>query len=65
MTRGSAIIPNVSVSLLGGIQPEPIRKIAGDAVDDGLLQRLFPISLRTASIGADEPMPPINQDYEN
>ncbi|NBT41912.1 MAG: DUF3987 domain-containing protein [Alphaproteobacteria bacterium] len=64
VTRGSAIIPNVSVSLLGGIQPEPIRKIAGDAVDDGLLQRLFPISLRTASIGADEPMPPINQDYE-
>lgn len=64
VTRGSAIIPNVSVSLLGGIQPEPIRKIAGDAVDDGLLQRLFPISLRTASIGADDPMPPINQDYE-
>lgn len=64
VTRGSAIIPNVSVSLVGGIQPEPIRKIAGDAVDDGLLQRLFPISLRTASIGADDPMPPINQDYE-
>ena len=64
VTRGAAIIHNVSVSMLGGIQPEPIRKIAGDAVDDGLLQRLFPISLRTASTGADEPMPPINQDYE-
>lgn len=64
VTRGAAIIHNVSVSMLGGIQPEPIRKIAGDAVDDGLLQRLFPISLRTASIGVDEPMPPINQDYE-
>lgn len=64
VTRGAAIIQNVSVSMLGGIQPEPIRKIAGDSVDDGLLQRLFPISLRTASVGVDEPMPPINQDYE-
>ena len=64
VTRGAAIIHNVSVSMLGGIQPEPIRKIAGDAVDDGLLQRLFPILLDTASIGVDEPMPPINQDYE-
>lgn len=64
VTRGAAIIHNVSVSMLGGIQPEPIRKIAGDAVDDGLLQRLFPISLRTAFIGIDEPMPPINHEYE-
>ena len=64
VTRGAAIIHNVSVSMLGGIQPEPIRKIAGDSVDDGLLQRLFPILLRTASIGVDEPMPPINQEYE-
>ena len=64
VTRGATIIQNASVSMLGGIQPEPIRKIAGDAVDDGLLQRLFPISLRTASVGADEPMPPINKKYE-
>ena len=64
VSRGAAIIHNVSVSMLGGIQPEPIRKIAGDAIDDGLLQRLFPILLDTASIGVDEPMPPINQDYE-
>lgn len=62
--RGAAIIDNLSVSMLGGIQPEPLRKIAGDSVDDGLLQRLFPIMLRTATMGRDEPMPPVNTAYK-
>lgn len=62
--RGAAIIDNLSVSMLGGIQPEPLRKIAGDRVDDGLLQRLFPIMLRTATMGRDEPMPPVNAAYQ-
>jgi hypothetical protein len=61
--RGAAIIDNLSVCILGGIQPEPLRKIAGDAVDDGLLQRLFPIILKNAAVGKDEPMPPINDRY--
>lgn len=47
-------IDNLSVSMLGGIQPEPMRKVAGEAVDDGLLQRLFPIVLCNAFIGKDE-----------
>src|SRR6516225_8704225 len=55
IARGAAMIENLSVSLLGGIQPEPIRKIAGDTVDDGLLQRLIPIVLRRASAGQDVP----------
>ena len=55
--RGAALIPNLSVCLLGGIQPEPIRKIAADAADDGLLQRLFPIILKPATMGRDEPAP--------
>jgi hypothetical protein len=50
--------------MLGGIQPEPLRKIAGDSVDDGLLQRLFPIMLRSATMGRDEPMPPVNAAYK-
>jgi hypothetical protein len=39
--RGSFAIPNWSACILGGIQPEPIRKIAQEAADDGLLQRFL------------------------
>jgi hypothetical protein len=53
--RGVVAIDNLSVSMLGGIQPEPIRKIAIDAADDGLLQRLFPIVLGPSSVGIDAP----------
>jgi hypothetical protein len=61
--RGAAIIDNLSISMLGGIQPEPLRKIAGDTLDDGLLQRLFPIMLCDATMGKDEPAPPVNDRY--
>jgi hypothetical protein len=63
VARGASIIDNLSISMLGGIQPEPLRKVAGDSVDDGLLQRLFPVMLRNATIGRDEPMPPVNDEY--
>jgi hypothetical protein len=53
--RGAISIENLSVSLLGGIQPEPIRKIADESVDDGLLQRILPIILQSAVEGRDEP----------
>lgn len=53
--RGVVAIDNLSVSMLGGIQPEPIRKIATEAADDGLLQRLFPIVLGPSSVGIDAP----------
>ncbi len=53
--RGVVAIDNLSVSMLGGIQPEPIRRIAADAADDGLLQRLFPICLGPSSVGLDVP----------
>lgn len=52
--RGAGLIENLSVSLLGGIQPDPLRKIAADMVDDGLLQRLIPIVLRPGKVGKDE-----------
>jgi hypothetical protein len=54
--RGAIMVENLSVSLLGGIQPDAIRKIAADAVDDGLLQRLIPITLGRATVSVDEPM---------
>jgi hypothetical protein len=53
--RGAGIIDNVSVSMLGGIQPEPMRKLVADSHDDGLIQRLFPIVLKSATMGKDEP----------
>ncbi|SMF53135.1 Protein of unknown function [Xaviernesmea oryzae] len=61
--RGVVAIDNLSVSMLGGIQPEPIRRIAADAADDGLLQRLFPICLGPSSVGLDVPPSPAVGDY--
>lgn len=39
--RGSFAVPNWSACLLGGIQPEPIQRIAKMSDDDGLLQRFM------------------------
>jgi DNA polymerase I-like protein with 3'-5' exonuclease and polymerase domains len=61
--RGSLLIENLSISLLGGIQPEPMRAIAADSVDDGLIQRLIPIVLRPAVVGKDEPTGSCTEDY--
>jgi hypothetical protein len=63
INRGSGLLENVSISLLGGIQPEAIRKVAADSVDDGLLQRLFPIVLAPASVGKDVPSRPVVEEY--
>jgi hypothetical protein len=63
VARGVVLIPNASVSMLGGIQPDLMRKLAADTVDDGLLQRGCPIVLRAAAIGRDEPADPINAEY--
>ena len=62
--RGSILIENLSVSILGGIQPEPIRKIAKESVDDGLLQRLIPIVLQPAVVGRDEVPSGAVDDYD-
>jgi hypothetical protein len=65
ISRGPIIIENLSVSMLGGIQPEPMRKLAADSVDDGLLQRLCPIILRASTIGQDEPDDGAWKVYDN
>jgi hypothetical protein len=64
VSRGTCYIPNLSISLVGGIQPEPLRKIVDDTVDDGLIQRLIPILLRPATVGLDEPQGEIVAEYE-
>ena len=63
INRGALHIPNLSASLLGGIQPELIRKIAADSTDDGLLQRVLPIVLKQAVISQDEPTSDIVREY--
>lgn len=61
--RGAIMIDNLSVSLLGGIQPEAIRSIARDMHDDGLLQRFFPIMLSRGGVGRDVETPPVAETY--
>lgn len=63
--RGPGFIENLSISMLGGIQPDPMRKIASESVDDGLLQRLFPIVLGPASQGFDRPTPDATGRYDH
>lgn len=53
--RGACMIENLSVSLLGGIQPDPMRQVADQTVDDGLLQRLCPVLVQQGSAGKDVP----------
>jgi hypothetical protein len=61
--RGSVYIENLSACLIGGIQPEPIRKVADDSADDGLLQRLLPIILKPARAGRDEEASEVVSEY--
>ena len=62
--RGTVLLDNLSISLLGGIQPEAIRKVAADSVDDGLLQRMIPVSLHIGSVGMDRPIPDVQGTYD-
>ena len=61
--RGNLYITNLSISVLGGIQPGPIRQIAKESVDDGLLQRMNPVMLSAAVASNDEPPKPSVHDY--
>jgi len=54
--RGSVHIPNLSACITGCIQPDVIRLVAADSVDDGLLQRLLPVILQPTVLGHDEPL---------
>jgi uncharacterized protein DUF3987 len=64
ISRGSTLIPNLSASILGGIQPDTIRQLADEGVDDGLLQRFVTIVLRSSSVGHDRPKPDVVKEYE-
>lgn len=64
ISRASFIIDNLSVSILGGIQPDAIRGIMSSATDDGLIQRFIPIVLAVSEVGVDEEMPDVASEYE-
>ena len=61
--RGVFHIDNIGISMLGGIQPEVIQKVARDNYDDGLIQRLIPIVLHPGTLGHDDPTPPVAHEY--
>ena len=46
--KNTVFVPNLSVSVVGGIQPEKLRQIAAEFVDDGFLQRSFVITAADA-----------------
>ena len=48
ISRGSSLIQNLSVCMLGGIQPGPIRALAAGGHDDGLFARLCPLVIGPA-----------------
>jgi len=64
IARGSTHIPNLSISLLGGVQPDVIRKLANETIDDGLVQRLIPVILPPAQVGKDAPTGEAVTNYE-
>jgi hypothetical protein len=50
--RGETFIGNLSVSLIGGIQPAKLAEISG-LTSDGLLQRFAPVMMRSPSLPQD------------
>src|SRR5262249_15018695 len=51
--RGEMFVKNLSVSLLGGIQPARLAELQG-LTSDGLLQRFIPVMMGSASLAQDE-----------
>lgn len=51
--RGRVLVPNWSACLFGGIQPGPMRRLAGRITDDGLVQRFIVVFGKGATEGED------------
>jgi hypothetical protein len=56
IARGSGV-SHLGIALLGGIQPDALRMVANDIIDDGLIQRITPIILGPAKLSTDTPVP--------
>ena len=64
VSRPNAYIPNLSVSILGGIQPGKIRALDNASEDDGLIQRAIPVVMRPAVLGRDDVPSQAIDDYD-
>lgn len=53
VTRGAVVVPNWSTCIVGGIQPDMIRRVANAMGNDGLLQRFMVFCARPARLDAD------------
>jgi hypothetical protein len=62
--RGPFRFENLSMCVLGGIQPDVMRGIAADSIEDGLIQRIIPVMLRDAEAGKDVPGGPAGARYD-
>jgi hypothetical protein len=51
--RGSILVPNLAISIIGGIQDDVLAKLAPDLATDGLLQRFALVALKQHSLGED------------
>ena len=65
VNRGTFVIPNLSVCMLGGAQPDIARLIAGNTADDGLIQRITPIILRRGGATRDVGPSPEAAGYDS
>jgi Protein of unknown function (DUF3987) len=54
VTRSDLLIGNLSVSMLGGIQPARLAELRG-LTSDGLLQRFLPVLISTSAFPIDQP----------
>jgi len=61
---GGFIIDNLSMSMIGGIQPDPVKRIMSGLSDNGLMQRFMPIVLKDGYFGEDKPIPPVAEEYD-
>lgn len=62
--RKASFVENLSISMVGGVQPDPIRRIMQGATDDGLIQRFLPIMLADPTLGKDVEMPDVAFEYD-
>jgi hypothetical protein len=53
ISRGSVVVPNWSTCIIGGVQPDMMRRVAANMGNDGLLQRFMVLVARPAVLDED------------